>query len=101
MLVSLGFFLCLVRDQWSNLTTHCFLTPQCLATILSIGSLVTEHVDTVQRAILSCCCMAYTLLCAGLFTKNIQKVLVATKDGEETTVIELADFVKSWKAIKA
>lgn len=37
----------------------------------------------------------------GLFCSNIQKVLVSTKDGDEITVVELADFVKSWKSLKA
>lgn len=32
---------------------------------------------------------------AGIFFNVTQTVLVATEDGNETTVVELADFVKS------
>lgn len=36
----------------------------------------------------------------GLFCNITQKVLVATKDGEEITVVELAQFVKSMQSIQ-
>ncbi len=36
----------------------------------------------------------------GLFINIAHKVLVATKDGDETAIVELADFVASLKSAK-